>query len=76
MTVRSRENFQFKIGQQNRTVKSCAKLACHSFAEGSITEEEFLILYEEYQSEEQGYKLKLASFQNCSRCFYFNFQVS
>ena len=32
MTVRSRENFQFKIGQQKqRTVKSCAKLACHFF---------------------------------------------
>ena len=33
-----------------------------SFAEGSMTEEEFLILYEKYQSEEQGYKLKLTSF--------------
>ena len=30
-----------------------------SFAEGSITEEEFLILFEEYESE--GYKLKLAT---------------
>ena len=37
-----------------------------SFAEGSNTGEEFLILYEEYQSEEQGYMLKLASFQNWS----------
>ena len=41
----------------------------NSLVEGSITEEEFLILYEEYQSEEKGYKLKLASFQNC---FYFS----
>ena len=32
---------------EQRTVNSCAKLACISFAEGSITEEEYLILYEE-----------------------------
>ena len=31
-----------------------------------MTEEEFLILYEKCQSEEQGYKLKLTSFQNQS----------
>ena len=52
MTVKRRENFQFKIRTtKQRTVKSSAKLVI-SFAESSITEEEFLILYEEYQSEE------------------------
>ena len=53
MTVRRREIFQFKIGQQNRGPKSHVRNSLViSFAEGSITEEEFLILYEEYQSEE------------------------
>ena len=55
MTVRSRENFQFKIERttKQRTVKSGMRNSLViSFAEGSITEEEFLILYEEYQSEE------------------------
>ena len=46
------ENFQFKIGQQNRGLWSVRNSLVISFAEGSITEEEFLILYEEYQSEE------------------------
>ena len=41
-----------------------------SFAEGSITEEQFPILNEEYESEGQEYKLKLGS-----RCFYLNFSL-
>ena len=53
MTVRRRENFQFKNGQQNRGWQSHWQNSLEiSFTEGSITEEEFLILYEEYQSEE------------------------
>ena len=55
MTVRSRENFQFKIGQQNTHEDGeamCETRLSFFFAEGSITEEEFLILCEEYQSEE------------------------
>ena len=52
MTVRRREIFQFKIGQQNRRRHDVRNALVISFAEGSITEEEFLILYEEYQSEE------------------------
>ena len=54
MTVERRENFQFKIQTtKQRTVKSCAKLAIViSFAESSITEEEFPISNEEFESEE------------------------
>ena len=53
MMVRRRQNFQFKIGQQNRGQWGHGQNSLViSFAEGSITEKEFLILYEEYQSEE------------------------
>ena len=58
MTVKRRENFQFKIRTtKQRTVKTMSfdkvrNSLVISFAESSITEEEFLILYEEYQSEE------------------------
>ena len=59
MTVKRLENFQFKIlTTKKRTVKNYDMSFYEvrnsleiSFAEGSITEEEFPILNEEYESE-------------------------
>ena len=70
MTVERHENFQFKIQTtKQRTVKNIyldevRNSLVISFAESSITEEEFPISIEEFESEEKEYKLKLASFQN------------
>ena len=58
MTVKRRENFQFKIRTtKQRTVKNMSfdkvrNSLVISFAKSSITEEEFPILKEEYESEE------------------------
>ena len=58
MTVKRRENFQFKIRTtKHRTVKNMSfdevrNSLVISFAKSSITEEEFPILKEEYESEE------------------------
>ena len=58
MTVKRRENFQFKIRTtKQRTVKNMSfdevrNSLVISLAESSITEEEFPILNEEFESEE------------------------
>ena len=58
MTVERRENFQFKIPTtKQRTVKNIPldevrNSLVFSFAESSITEEEFPISNEEFESEE------------------------
>ena len=58
MTVERRENFQFKIQTtKQRTVKNMSfhkvrNSLVISFAESSITEEEFPISIEEFESEE------------------------
>ena len=58
MTVKKRKNFQFKIRTtKQRTVKNMSfdkvrNSLVISFAESSITEEEFPISIEEFESEE------------------------
>ena len=58
MTLKRRENFQFKIRTtKQRTVKNMSfdkvrNSLVISFAESSITEEEFPISIEEFESEE------------------------